>query len=1041
MVITVKVAARYTLQAQATDRAGNLSAVVESLVTVDFSGPEVQAASATPAYLNMVGDLDHTTLHATIVDLTGVVEASATVNDIDGSNDWTHLYTRVTGAPNDFELPVPDTALENATEGRKTVTITAEDWLGNESVTETDGFIVDKTDPVLIGDPVLLNAGENLYLPDGLTLYHGPQSTDDSVLVTMGVDDTNPNADAVAGLDYVTFPEVFGDDGENEPQDGVVTTIATHVYTADGNPHVGHSSNDNEKTITATDRATNESGISPAFTVYWDPNAPNMSNFALTITATKVYQRNATTLYYGPDAFGDMRVSVVAIDNEAGMRHVVFPDMFDAGAHTVVDANGNTYGRTYTVDGSETTNGEFTLTAVDNVGNVNNTDPDATFLVLKDEEAPDLTGMTLSENSPYLHATGTIMFYGPGSAGETFTVNPFAADPDVIADGQTYDGSKVQSFTYPNVNVFGRTDGVYTAAADSSAAGSYTVAVTDNVDNLNDNDPDAEFTLVWDRTRPNPTTPEFFLSNPTAAYLSGSNTLYFGDDPSGTLTVQIDDATDTGSGMAHVAFPALFGQAAWNDTTAPYQQTYPLDGAQTTTSKMLLAVDNVGNTPELNPGLRVVKDTTAPSVSATASLAGSEITVTWNGTDNQAGVAHYDVQSSLDGETWTNELVDTTDTSATFSIAPSQTYTFRVRATDNVGNTSGWQTTASATRELTTTKYYMFGGQRVAMRVQDSSGSNDVYYLHGDHLGSVSLTTDASGNAVAQSRALPFGENRWSAGSAMTDFDFTGQRKESGFGLMDYNARYYAPGLGRFISADTIIPDPGSPQGFDRYAYVSNNPTNYTDPSGHCAIDNDGSSRTECNQDKVIILVCGFTDLCPEPPMQFYFQEIKSFAEENDFTIEWVTVGKYWDNPDFTKEKAGDKIIKFIDEYYSAQEIYIIGHSAGPDATVIGLTEIMENKGRLPSNVKGVGLNDASFEATIDGVKQETYDMWEELIAGNPDVAFAAVYGKDGDLGVQNIAGLHVHQPKYPLYHSRMATSKEVAVVLMTDLGLLPESK
>jgi RHS repeat-associated protein len=52
-------------------------------------------------------------------------------------------------------------------------------------------------------------------------------------------------------------------------------------------------------------------------------------------------------------------------------------------------------------------------------------------------------------------------------------------------------------------------------------------------------------------------------------------------------------------------------------------------------------------------------------------------------------------------------------------------------------------------------------------------------------------------------------------------------------GLLYYNARFYAPGLGRFISADTIIPNPANPQSYNRYAYVLNRTLNFTDPTGH----------------------------------------------------------------------------------------------------------------------------------------------------------------------------------------------------------------
>ncbi len=51
------------------------------------------------------------------------------------------------------------------------------------------------------------------------------------------------------------------------------------------------------------------------------------------------------------------------------------------------------------------------------------------------------------------------------------------------------------------------------------------------------------------------------------------------------------------------------------------------------------------------------------------------------------------------------------------------------------------------------------------------------------------------------------------------------------------NARYYVAGAGRFASADTVVPNPVNPQNLNRYAYVSNNPISFIDPSGHCGAD------------------------------------------------------------------------------------------------------------------------------------------------------------------------------------------------------------
>ncbi len=53
---------------------------------------------------------------------------------------------------------------------------------------------------------------------------------------------------------------------------------------------------------------------------------------------------------------------------------------------------------------------------------------------------------------------------------------------------------------------------------------------------------------------------------------------------------------------------------------------------------------------------------------------------------------------------------------------------------------------------------------------------------------------------------------------------------------MDYNAREYSPVLGRFLSADTIVPNPGNPNSFNRYSYVENSPLEYIDPTGHDAL-------------------------------------------------------------------------------------------------------------------------------------------------------------------------------------------------------------
>ena len=129
------------------------------------------------------------------------------------------------------------------------------------------------------------------------------------------------------------------------------------------------------------------------------------------------------------------------------------------------------------------------------------------------------------------------------------------------------------------------------------------------------------------------------------------------------------------------------------------------------------------------------------------------------------------------------------------------------------------------------TKYYYAGSQRIALRKDGT-----LSYLLGDHLGSTSLVTDANGQNSIVTMYKAWGEERYTTPNTTlpTKYTFTGQYSYTGeFGLMFYNARWYDSSLGRFAQADTVVPDAGNSQAYDRYAYTLNNPIRYIDPSGH----------------------------------------------------------------------------------------------------------------------------------------------------------------------------------------------------------------
>ncbi|MBI3244234.1 MAG: RHS repeat-associated core domain-containing protein [Chloroflexi bacterium] len=134
------------------------------------------------------------------------------------------------------------------------------------------------------------------------------------------------------------------------------------------------------------------------------------------------------------------------------------------------------------------------------------------------------------------------------------------------------------------------------------------------------------------------------------------------------------------------------------------------------------------------------------------------------------------------------------------------------------------------------TSYYPAG----AYRLEIVGTSNNVYYMVGDHLGSASVRLTSSGNigTGGEQRYYPFGESRITNADLKTDHLFTGQLSVGLGGIYSYGARFYSSKLGRFLSADTVVPDWKYPQSLNRYSYVYNNPLKYVDPTGH---------RTECS--------------------------------------------------------------------------------------------------------------------------------------------------------------------------------------------------
>ena len=126
------------------------------------------------------------------------------------------------------------------------------------------------------------------------------------------------------------------------------------------------------------------------------------------------------------------------------------------------------------------------------------------------------------------------------------------------------------------------------------------------------------------------------------------------------------------------------------------------------------------------------------------------------------------------------------------------------------------------------TYFHSVNGRMVAFTKSDTDVTT---WMGADIVNSTSNTRDENG-VTAQQRYTPFGEVRID-GNLATDHTYTGQVNDETTGLAFYNARYYDPATARFITPDSIVPNPNDGQDYNRYSYVRNNPVKYSDPTGN----------------------------------------------------------------------------------------------------------------------------------------------------------------------------------------------------------------
>ncbi len=209
-----------------------------------------------------------------------------------------------------------------------------------------------------------------------------------------------------------------------------------------------------------------------------------------------------------------------------------------------------------------------------------------------------------------------------------------------------------------------------------------------------------------------------------------------------TLNLSATNPTvgDPVSDMRFSTNGSTFG--AWQPYAASAPYTLPAgDGPKTVFAQFRNGAGAISATASDS----ITLDTTAPAITkapapsfkkARLGTTNVPILIKWAGTDATSGIAHYDLQKSVDGGAFST-VASPTAVSVTQNLAPGHSYKFRVRATDKAGNVSGYKAGA---------KFTLSAFQETASAITYSSGWTKQA-LTGSYGGSVKFATLAGKTA------------------------------------------------------------------------------------------------------------------------------------------------------------------------------------------------------------------------------------------------------------------------------------------------------
>lgn len=266
--------------------------------------------------------------------------------------------------------------------------------------------------------------------------------------------------------------------------------------------------------------------------------------------------------------------------------------------------------------------------------------------------------------------------------------------------------------------------------------------------------------------------------------------------------------------------------------------------------------DRYGNRTGMGPGTLPVPSGTLPTINA--------------GTNRLVGAGYgYDAAGNVTSDATASYKYDGENRLWYANMAGEATYYYdgegrRVKkvvgqvTTRFVYDAAGALIAEYTASQTVASKEYAYGPSGLLATIDNPGVSETKNYLTPDHLGTPRIVTNGAGSVVSRHDYKPFGsEIDAQTGSrspsqgygAMDSVNqkFTGYERDTETSLDFARARYYAGSTGRFTSADRMFADQHaiSPQSWNLYVYVRNNPLTYIDPTGRATQDNKESEALD----------------------------------------------------------------------------------------------------------------------------------------------------------------------------------------------------